>query len=101
MDEVTQQNSALVEQNAASVKTLEQQAKAMDERVSAFRLGVAESAPAARVRTSATAKTVAALQETARAAARQGMPIKAKGLAATLHTEGATALKEEPALAEF
>jgi methyl-accepting chemotaxis protein len=39
MDEVTQQNSALVEQNAATTKTLEQQAKAMDERVAYFKLG--------------------------------------------------------------
>jgi len=40
MDEVTQQNSALVEENAATAKTLEHQAKAMDERVSFFRLAV-------------------------------------------------------------
>jgi methyl-accepting chemotaxis protein len=33
MDEVTQQNAALVEENAATAKTLEHQAKAMDERV--------------------------------------------------------------------
>jgi methyl-accepting chemotaxis protein len=39
MDDVTQQNSALVEENAATAKTLEHQAKAMDERVSFFRLG--------------------------------------------------------------
>jgi methyl-accepting chemotaxis protein len=38
MDEVTQQNSALVEENAATAKTLEHQAKNMDERVSFFRL---------------------------------------------------------------
>ena len=38
MDDVTQQNSALVEQNAATAKTLEGQAKAMDERVAFFRL---------------------------------------------------------------
>ena len=38
MDEVTQQNSALVEENAATAKTLEHQAKAMDERVSFFKL---------------------------------------------------------------
>jgi methyl-accepting chemotaxis protein len=38
MDEVTQQNSALVEENAATAKTLESQAQAMDERVSTFRL---------------------------------------------------------------
>jgi PAS domain S-box-containing protein len=38
MDEVTQQNSALVEENAATAKTLEQQAKAMNDRVAVFRL---------------------------------------------------------------
>ena len=38
MDEVTQQNSALVEENAATAKTLEQQAQAMSERVAFFQL---------------------------------------------------------------
>ncbi len=38
MDEVTQQNSALVEENAATAKTLEHQAKTMDDRVSFFRI---------------------------------------------------------------
>jgi len=38
MDEVTQQNSALVEENAATAKTLEHQARSMDQRVAAFRL---------------------------------------------------------------
>jgi methyl-accepting chemotaxis protein len=38
MDEVTQQNSALVEENAATAKTLEQQAKSMDERVAVFKV---------------------------------------------------------------
>ena len=37
MDETTQQNSALVEENAATAKTLEEQAKSMDERVASFR----------------------------------------------------------------
>jgi methyl-accepting chemotaxis protein len=37
MDEVTQQNSALVEENAASAKTLEHQSAQMDERASFFR----------------------------------------------------------------
>jgi len=36
MDEVTQQNSALVEENAATAKTLEHQASAMNERVAFF-----------------------------------------------------------------
>jgi hypothetical protein len=39
MDEVTQQNSALVEESAAAAKTLEQQALAMDERVAFFDFG--------------------------------------------------------------
>jgi methyl-accepting chemotaxis protein len=41
MDEVTQQNSALVEQNAATAKTLEDQQLAMSERVRFFRFGQA------------------------------------------------------------
>ena len=47
MDEVTQQNSALVEENAATAKTLEHQAKTMDERVSFFRIDAAANAAAA------------------------------------------------------
>jgi methyl-accepting chemotaxis protein len=43
MDEVTQQNSALVEQNAAAAKSLEQQSQGMNERVSFFRLDDAQS----------------------------------------------------------
>jgi methyl-accepting chemotaxis protein len=39
MDEVTQQNSALVEENASAAKSLEAQALGMDERVSFFTLG--------------------------------------------------------------
>jgi hypothetical protein len=44
MDEVTQRNAALVEENAATAKTLEQQAKAMDERVAYFRLSDVDGA---------------------------------------------------------
>ncbi len=42
MDEATQQNSALVEQNAATAKMLEQQAKSMDECVAFFKLDAAK-----------------------------------------------------------
>ena len=38
MDEVTQQNSALVEENAATAKTLEQQAATMNAEVNVFRI---------------------------------------------------------------
>lgn len=47
MDEVTQQNSALVEENAATAKTLEEQARAMQERVGFFKFdGLAEAGSA-------------------------------------------------------
>ena len=39
MDEVTQQNSALVEENAASAKALENHSIMMDERLASFKLG--------------------------------------------------------------
>ena len=48
MDEVTQQNSALVEENAATAKTLEHQAKAMDEQVAFFQIGEADEPTARR-----------------------------------------------------
>jgi methyl-accepting chemotaxis protein len=38
MDDATQRNSALVEENSATAKTLEQQSHAMQERISCFRL---------------------------------------------------------------
>jgi methyl-accepting chemotaxis protein len=47
MDEVTQQNSALVEENAATAKTLEQQSSAMNDRVGIYKLNgmTADAAP--------------------------------------------------------
>jgi methyl-accepting chemotaxis protein len=42
MDEVTQQNSALVEENAATAKTLEHQAKAMDDQVAFFQIAAGD-----------------------------------------------------------
>jgi methyl-accepting chemotaxis protein len=47
LDETTQQNSALVEENAATAKTLEQQSSEMSERISIFHVDRA-AAPAAR-----------------------------------------------------
>ncbi len=48
LDEVTQQNSALVEENAATAKTLENQSAAMGERIEFFRLEERADAPARR-----------------------------------------------------
>ena len=44
MDDATQQNSALVEENAATAKTLEHQAKSMDEQVAFFQVESGSSA---------------------------------------------------------
>jgi methyl-accepting chemotaxis protein len=44
MDGVTQQNSAMVEENAATAKVLDHQARAMDERVAFFRIDGEEAA---------------------------------------------------------
>ncbi len=57
MDEVTQQNSALVEENAATAKTLEQQSKAMNDEVSVFRVDDSDDeAAAAPARSAAAAR---------------------------------------------
>jgi len=48
MDEVTQQNAALVEENAATARALESQAQSMDERVSFFKIDEAHLGRPAR-----------------------------------------------------
>src|SRR5262249_35733359 len=54
MDGATQQNSALVEQNAAAAKALERQSATMDQRVSFFKIG--DAPPAAETANAATAE---------------------------------------------
>jgi methyl-accepting chemotaxis protein len=51
MDDVTQQNSALVEENSATAKTLQQQSHDMQTRIASFKLG--SGAPAAAKRRNA------------------------------------------------
>ena len=75
MDEVTQQNSALVEENAATAKTLEHQAKAMDEQVAFFQIDAAvtetNAIPVSKAvkPVTATASNVATKHDTKRVAA--------------------------------
>jgi methyl-accepting chemotaxis protein len=84
MDEVTQQNSALVEENAASAKTLERQSETMNAKVAYFKLdhGAAPQAaktpaPASVARLSAAlAKPSAKVKATAAAVnGRRGGPV--------------------------
>jgi methyl-accepting chemotaxis protein len=105
MDEVTQQNSALVEENAATAKTLENQARAIseDKRVAAFRLRDAGGMEAAR------ATGVGAAVRTPVAASPMRKPVTPKPApapaprraAAGGGVQGALALKSDAEWKEF
>jgi len=71
MDEVTQQNSALVEENAATAKTLDEQAHAMSERIAFFRVEEEGQEIRAAVRASARAPAPPAVTRPHGASARQ------------------------------
>ena len=105
MDEVTQQNSALVEENAATAKTLEGQAKSMDERVAFFKLRDGNSAGIEAPATSAP-RQAAVVWERPKAASPKRPAIvekskNAAGPARQMQTGLATALKLEPEWKEF
>jgi len=92
MDEVTQQNSALVEENAATAKTLQQQSAAMTDRVGFFRIEEGASAtPQAQapVREAPKAAPARAPQKAAAAPAKRG------GIVGRMHSALATALKKD------
>ena len=59
MDEVTQQNSALVEENAATAKMLEQQAVEMDQRIAIFKIDATAARSAAAPKHQASAPIAA------------------------------------------
>jgi methyl-accepting chemotaxis protein len=82
MDEVTQQNSALVEENAATAKTLDQQAHAMSERVAFFRVGdeteAGGSGAATRAQRSHTGKPQSGAKPRAASSAKASQPMPAR-----------------------
>jgi uncharacterized phage infection (PIP) family protein YhgE len=96
MDEVTQQNSALVEENAATARTLEQNASSMDERVGAYKFDDAVmNAPAMKP-----APVKPAIPAAKRPAAAKAAPILRRQRPAP-RTVGATALAEDSDWQEF
>jgi methyl-accepting chemotaxis protein len=106
MDEVTQQNSALVEENAATAKTLDEQARAMSERVAFFR--IADDAPQA-MRATVGARAVQSPQKaasrpqsvpTAKAPPRQ-RAVANGGPVGRMQTALATAVNADPDWKEF
>jgi methyl-accepting chemotaxis protein len=102
MDEVTQQNSALVEENAATAKTLEHQAKSMDERVAGFRLrGGSANAGYASAGGSHVAASVAKPAAPKRPVAVAPKVNPSRGPVGKMQANLATALKQEPDWKEF
>jgi methyl-accepting chemotaxis protein len=106
MDEATQQNSALVEENAAAAKALEHQSRAMDEQVSFFRLddghvGVQTpvASPKRDVGKAAPAKPVAAAKRPADGT--NGKTPPKRGVVGRMQAAIATAFKQEPDWKEF
>jgi methyl-accepting chemotaxis protein len=93
MDEVTQQNSALVEENAATAKTLEHQSSAMDERVGFFRIDDTDQKPSRPAGTAS--RPAAAVRPSPKRVAA------ANGAARRPAVAGNTALKESPDWKEF
>jgi methyl-accepting chemotaxis protein len=100
MDDVTQQNSALVEQNAAAAKTLEQQAATMSERVAFFTLDEAVSAAPRHVRTPAAPVKPAPIPRAPRAATAP-QKSNGRGPVGRMQSALATALKDDPDWKEF
>ena len=106
MDEVTQQNSALVEENAATAKTLEQQSMAMNERVGVFRLTDQPSAGEVRQRPVVALKRPAPEAPRAQPAApakRQppAAPVRRGGPVGRMQAALATAIKDDLDWKEF
>jgi methyl-accepting chemotaxis protein len=102
MDEVTQQNSALVEENAATAKTLENQAQAMGERISFFRVGNSEAhaAPAARPPAAARRPAVALKAQPTTPSKRPAAGAN-RGPAGRMQSALATAIKDDSDWKEF
>jgi len=106
MDEVTQQNSALVEKDAATAKTLETQAQAMGDQVAAFRI---DEAPETKAGGPATKPQIAirppvASSEKARppaASKRAAAAVNGGGPARRMQAALATAVKADPDWKEF
>ena len=99
MDEVTQQNSALVEENAATAKTLEGQAKSMDDRVAFFRLRAATESSEVEVR-AAVAQSKVVPQERPATVPKSSI-VAHRGPAGRVQAGRATALMAEPDWKEF
>jgi methyl-accepting chemotaxis protein len=106
MDEVTQQNSALVEENAASAKTLEHQSDTMNEKVAFFKLDHGAESHTGKTPAPATVTRLVAMpakRETApvRKAVAAAVNDRRGGPAGRMQAAAATATAQDPDWQEF
>ena len=101
MDEVTQKNSALVEENAATAKTLEHQAKAMDEQVAYFKLAAGDDSMAGIARKTAVATIVPSTRPAVEKVESRGVAMIKAGPARQMQGALAVAVNAENDWKEF
>ena len=104
MDEMTQQNSALVEQSAAASRTLQEQAHGLHERMSFFKTDAADTAerqPAREERRPAAAAPRPAAKPMARPARAPVRKVAAAGGAAQLQSDLHAAITNDTDWKEF
>jgi methyl-accepting chemotaxis protein len=105
MDEMTQQNSALVEENAAASRTLQEQAQNMLERMSYFVVDNSQTLPRARGReqrpTPATVGKVPQRPQGKAPARRPAARAAAAGGAAAMQADLRSAIESDPDWKEF
>jgi methyl-accepting chemotaxis protein len=98
---VTQQNSALVEENAATAKTLEQQAEAMNERISFFHVGQAQAAAMPGGRSAPAPRPHTAVKRPATTPPKRPAAAPNRGPVGRMQTALAGAIKSDPDWQEF
>jgi methyl-accepting chemotaxis protein len=107
MDEVTQQNSALVEENAASAKTLEHQSTAMNQKVAFFKLDehgddpAVHAAPVPAARKAIEPRATAPVRKPSPAVAAAAVSGRRGGPVGRMQAAVATAMAEDPDWKEF
>ena len=94
MDEVTQQNSALVEENAATAKTLETQSKEMDDQVAKFVVEEGHQAQA-RAPIQIAARTRPVPVSALKRPAASSTDVRRNGPANRMQSQLATAVKQD------
>jgi hypothetical protein len=98
---VTQQNSALVEENAATAKTLENQAQAMGERISFFRIGHTETRAVPAAKPQVAARRPAATMKAPTTPSKRPAAGANRGPAGRMQSALATAIKDDSDWKEF